>query len=61
MLTFFTIINNRKVIMQFLESDARFNDIFPVFDLKKNIYTARRILGLDSKVIRITCLIVLLY
>jgi hypothetical protein len=60
MLKFFTIIN-RKVIEQFLGSEARFRDIFPVFDLKKNIYTARRIPGLDSKVIRITCIIVLLY
>ncbi|XP_046448978.1 protein argonaute-2-like isoform X2 [Daphnia pulex] len=40
----------KKVIVQFLESEARFKDIFPVFDLKKNIYTARRIPGLDSKV-----------
>ncbi len=49
-ITFFTIIINRKVIGQFLGSDSRFKDIFPVFDLKKNIYTARRIPGLDSKV-----------
>ncbi|XP_046635455.1 protein argonaute-2-like isoform X1 [Daphnia pulicaria] len=40
----------KKVIGQFLGSDSRFKDIFPVFDLKKNIYTARRIPGLDSKV-----------
>jgi hypothetical protein len=64
-ITFFiAIINNRKVIGQFLGSDSRFKDIFPFFDLKKNIYTARRIPGLDSKVgyligiIRITCIIV---
>jgi hypothetical protein len=51
MLTFFfNFYFNRKVVTQFLEGDARFNNIFPVFDLKKNIYTARRIPGLDSKV-----------
>lgn len=40
----------RKVVGQFLDSDARLKGMFPVFDLKKNIYTARRIPGLDSQV-----------
>ncbi|XP_059352742.1 protein argonaute-2-like [Daphnia carinata] len=39
----------RKVVEQFLESDARFKNIRPVFDSKKNIYTACRVPGLDSK------------
>uniref|UniRef100_A0A0P5QUR0 Argonaute-2 n=1 Tax=Daphnia magna TaxID=35525 RepID=A0A0P5QUR0_9CRUS len=39
----------RKVVEQFLGSDARFKNIRPVFDSKKNIYTACRVPGLDSK------------
>ena len=35
---------------QFLAKDERFR--FAVSDLKKNIYTAKRIPGLDSKVLK---------
>lgn len=38
------------MITQFLKKDGRINQVYPVFDGKKNIYTARQIPNLNSKV-----------
>ncbi len=40
----------RKVILQWMGSDPRIKNSLPVFDFKKNIYTAKPIPDIKSKV-----------
>ncbi len=49
-LNFFFFLKRRKVILQWLETDARMRALMPVYDIKRNLYTAQKIPGLDSKV-----------
>ena len=46
-------LQHRKVILQWMSAAKVIRDACAVFDLKKNIYTARRISGLDSKVVTV--------
>ena len=41
----------RKVILQWLETDTKLLSAMPIFDMKRSIYTAQRISGVDSIVI----------
>lgn len=47
----FSFCQFRKIIEGWMASDHRIGGCLPVYDLKKNIYTAHRIPGVNSKVL----------